>query len=64
MAKKKYRIKVFDMEVTSTDINELIHLQSMLDMCAKYERILKHLSLCEIYEEAAKKIGDQIGEQV
>lgn len=64
MAKKKYKVRLFDMEVSSTDINELIHLQSMLDMCAKYERILKHLSLCEIYEEAAQKIGDQIGAQL
>ena len=64
MAKKKYKIHIFDMEVTASDPDYFIELQNMLYKCAEYERTKKHLKICEMYENMANDIIVQIGSQI
>lgn len=64
MSRKKFKIKLFDMEVTAADPDYFIELQNMLQKCAEYERSKKHLEICEMYEQMADGIMCQIGEQL
>ena len=62
--RKKYKIHIFDLEVTAPDPDYFIELQNMLQKCAEYERSKKHLKICEMYEHMADGIMSQIGEQL
>lgn len=63
MAKKKYKVKIFNLEVTSTCPDDFIDLQNILLKCADYERQKGHLKNCSDFEQMADAIICQIGGQ-
>ena len=60
---KKYKINIFNLEVTSSCMDDFVELQNMLYKCAEYERLKKHLKNCETYEKMADDILCQLGGQ-
>lgn len=64
MPKKKYKIMLGNLEVTSSDINDFKEILNLLSIAAAYERNLGHLKECETYIKKGDKIFKEIGEQI
>ena len=65
MANKKiYKVKVFNMEVRSSDISDFQELTRLLSKAASFERNLGHLKNCEDYQKIADNIIKEIGAQI
>ena len=65
MANKKiYKVKVFNLEVRSSDISDFQELTRLLSKAASFERNLGHLKNCEDYQKISDYIIKEIGEQI
>lgn len=64
MAKKKYKFKLGNLEVSSSDVYDFAFLEQILNRAAIYERKLGHLAECEKYQKIADSIIPTLGEQI
>lgn len=65
MANKKiYKVKVFNLEVKSSNISDFQDLTRLLSKAACFERNLGHLKDCEDYQKISDYIIEQIGAQI
>lgn len=65
MANKKiYKVKVFNLEVRSSNISDFLDLERILTKAASFERNLGHLKNCEDYQKIADNIIKEIGAQI
>ena len=65
MANKKiYKVKVFNLEVRSSNISDFLDLERILSKASSFERNLGHLKNCEDYQKIADNILKEIGEQI
>ena len=64
MAKKKYKFKLWNIECTITDLEDLMPLTNTFRRAAEYERdkghLKKHADYYELREDIAKQIKEQI----
>ena len=65
MANKKiYKVKVFNLEVRSSNISDFLEMERILTKAAAFERNLGHLKDCETYNDIAANILKEIGAQI
>ena len=62
--KKVYKVKVFNLEVRSSNISDFQDLERILTKAASFERNLGHLKNCQEYNEIAENIIKEIGAQI
>ena len=62
--KKVYKVKVFNLEVRSSNISDFLDLERILSKAASFERNMGHLKNCEDYQKIADNILKEIGEQI
>lgn len=62
--KKVYKVKVFNLEVRSSNISDFQDLERILSKAASFERNLGHLKNCEDYQKISENIIKEIGEQI
>lgn len=64
MAKKIYKFMFNNLEVRSSDINDFLDLEQLLNKAAIYERKLGHLKECEKLQQIADSIIPELGAQI
>ena len=64
MAKKIYKFMFNNLEIRSSDINDFMDLEQLLNKASIYERKLGHLKESEKYQKIADSILPELGAQI